>query len=238
MSALQAAELGYSFGARLATLDPLLFANLRGLRSEGAELLNHQLAGGAPTEDEADRLFTQLETRTFFLEEVSVALAAELAARAPLDNPGRFAMDFNARAAPAIPHLSEAPAAHWNRHPTVSGLKFPMRTRVRPTAIFSSEFLTRQSKYGTRAPVGFTVSGTTRSMVTSHTWLIGCIGGLRASRRTPGQTQEETVSRAVGRPVFPMQAGHIWVGRWTFIPNIVLTSSHFVLLTAGLRIDE
>jgi hypothetical protein len=239
VSALQATELVRSFGARLATLDPL-FTNLRALRSEGAELLNHQLASGAPSEDEADRLFAQLETRSFFLGELSVAeLAAELAAQAPPENPGRFAIEFNTRPSGAR-YTAFLGEVHTASEPTPNrvGLKFPTRTHARPTAIFSSEFLTRQSEDGTRAPVGFKVFGTTPSMVTSHTRLIGCIGGLQASRRTPGQTQEETVSRAVGRPVFPMQAGRIWVGRWTFIRNIVPISSHFVLPTAGLRVDE
>ena len=57
-----------------------------------------QLASGAPTEDEADRLFAQLETRTFLLAELSAAeLAAELAAKATPENPGRFAIEFNTR---------------------------------------------------------------------------------------------------------------------------------------------
>lgn len=96
-SALEAAELIRSFGARLAALDPL-FENLRALRAEGAQLMKRQLAGGSPTEREADRLFAQLERRTFFLHEVSAAeLAAELAAKTRPENPRRLAMEFNAR---------------------------------------------------------------------------------------------------------------------------------------------
>jgi len=96
-SAAEAAELIRSFGARLVALDPL-FGNLRGLRAAGAELLGRALEKGEPTEEEADRIFAQLETRTFFLENVSTAeLAAELASQAPPQNPGRFALEFTAR---------------------------------------------------------------------------------------------------------------------------------------------
>jgi hypothetical protein len=44
------------------------------------------------------------------------------------------------------------------------------------------------------------------------------------------------VSRAVGRPVTPMKADRVWVGRWTFVRNIVPISSHFVL-ACGLKVS-
>lgn len=96
VSASEAAQHIHSFGARLATLDPI-FDNLRGLRATGAELMNRKLEHGAPTEEEALRLFAKLEEHAFFLRDTGAAeLEAELVAQAKPQNPERFASTFTA----------------------------------------------------------------------------------------------------------------------------------------------
>ena len=78
-------------------MDPL-FSNLRGLRSTGAEIMDQQLEDSAPTEEEAQQLFAELENHTFFLDKTNLAdLEAELVAQASPENPGCFALEFTAR---------------------------------------------------------------------------------------------------------------------------------------------